>query len=108
MANPPPLIRTATLSLARPIQHNDLNSLPFPPGLGELLIRDGGRKVRVSYDLQQTDLSALEFWFAASGHPLSSRLTARWYRQWRAFKDDNRLDQYRIVHQCCNLPPKGK
>lgn len=101
------LNRAVTLPLAQPADAKGLEALVFPDGLTAAHLDATGRKISLSYDLERITLARLEPWLASVALPLSGSLFARWHRQWMAFKDDNRLDQASIVHQCCNLPPKG-
>ncbi|MBI3445717.1 MAG: hypothetical protein HY055_10240 [Magnetospirillum sp.] len=107
MSIKPSLNRRATLPLARPCAANSLVSLGVPDGMSEVSLDLDGRKISFAYDLERITLPRIEAWLDSVGHPLSNALMARWRRSWLAFKDDNRLDQARIVHQCCNIPPKG-
>lgn len=102
-----PLIRTRILALAGPADPAVVARLAASDGIGAVCIQPGQRHLEISYDLRRVTLPDLAARLAAEAMPLSRSPLARLSRALAAFKDDNRRDQADVVHQCCNVPPKG-
>lgn len=108
MENTEPLPRTRRLALAGPVDPAALERLAASPGLLGLRPLAGGMRLEITYDLRRLTWPEVESLLRAAGAAPSRGLLAGWARAWAAFQDDNRRDQSRIVHQCCNTPPRPK
>lgn len=100
-----PLVRSITITLSRPA---DIASVELAqPGEGVIAIRllPDNRHLEVTYDLHKVTLPEVTARLSAVGMAPSDSLFARWSRAWITFKDENRRDQAKIAHQCCNVPP---
>ena len=102
----PALLRTRILALDNPTSPQALDRLPVIEGLEQLRLMPHGQSLEVRYDLRRLTLAELAAHLNAAGMRLSRRPLDRWHRAWAGFTDENRRDQARLVHQCCNLPPK--
>ncbi|OAN48132.1 hypothetical protein A6A04_05085 [Paramagnetospirillum marisnigri] len=101
-----PLLRHRTLRLARPAEAERLAAL-LGEGIVALEPVSDGRRLRLTYDLDRVTLAQVVQRLEAAGLAPRSGLLARWWLAWAGFQDDNRRDQSRIEHQCCNRPPGG-
>ncbi|RAU22822.1 hypothetical protein CU669_05385 [Paramagnetospirillum kuznetsovii] len=101
-----PILRRRSLALARPPQQDEVERAAALDGVIEA--RADGPRLRLGYDLRRVTLGELTPRLRAQGLEPSDSLLARLCRAWGAFQDDNRRDQSKIVHQCCNVPPAKK
>lgn len=100
-----PLTVTRTIRLARPDNGNA--ELALATTLGVLgVTATEGRRLKVTYDLRRLRLEdVLRVMTGCGTSPSSSPLTR--LRLWLAgFEEDNLLDQAKLVHHCCSVPPR--
>lgn len=102
---PAPIFRTRIVTLAHPTDSASAAQAAELEGIDSLEFCADNRHLRVTYDLRQVTLPEVTAHLAAQGLVVSQSLFARLSRAWAGFKDDNRRDQSKIVHQCCNTPP---
>jgi len=103
-----PLIRTRTIALARPTDDASVGLVLPGDGVNVIRLLPDRRHLEVVYDLQKVTLPEVTARLSAAGMVPSNSLLACWSRAWIAFTDENRRDQAKIIHQCCNVSPGGK
>lgn len=100
-----PTMVTRVISLAAPVDGAGVARMAQGQGVLSVEVVKNGKALRLTYDLQHTELAALIHFAQASGLKLSTGLFARLGRAWGEFQDGNLRSQIKIVHQCCSAPP---
>lgn len=97
---------TRGIALAKAAEAAALTRAGAIPGVVAVHATVGARRLDVTYDLEGLDIGRLTEALAAVGLVPATGWLARVRRRWAAFQDGNLRDQAKIVHQCCNVPPK--
>lgn len=101
-----PTTVTRIMSLAAPADDTGLARLAQGQGVLSVEVVENGKALRLTYDLQHTELAALARLAETSGLKLSTGLFARLTRTWGEFQDGNLRSQIKVVHRCCSAPPR--
>lgn len=95
------------MSLAAPADDAGVARLAQGQGVLSVEVVKNGKALRLTYDLQHTELAALAHLAEASGLKLSAGSFAWLARAWSEFQDGNLRSQIKVVHQCCSTPPRA-
>ena len=99
---------TRTIALARPANQAEMGKLGSAEAVLAVRCSPDGRRMTVTYDLQQIGLSELEGIMAVAGLVLATGFLARLERAWAAFQENNQRAHAKIIHHCCNTPPDDR
>lgn len=101
-----PLTVTRTIRLARPDNGDAELALATTPGVLGITATEDHCRLKVTYDLRRLQLEDVLKVATGCGAPPSSSWPTR-FRLWLAgFEEDNLLDQAKLVHHCCSVPPR--
>lgn len=77
------------------------------PGVSSVEVT-GNRRLRVSYDPRHIRFDDVERILDDGGAMPAGGIFHSLARSWARFTEANLVDQSRIAHQCCNIPPTGR
>ena len=101
-----PIVLTQTVRLGAPLPDCAVAVLGGRAGiLGVLATRR--QKVRVTYDLRRICYEDIVTLITQAGVPPSGGFGLSLRRGWARFVESNLLAQAKVVHRCCNEPPRN-